>query len=259
LSLSAKALISLVVLAGTCVLLYAAIRPTSRNIAQFICYLLIAILACSAIGIGDRIVAAPAPPAAAPPLPSSFFGTLTRAGAKVATGTDVSAWIGDTRVAETASFEADGVSVYRIDVPGDFLETPAADRVEALPPGFEPIASTASAPYAAIEDRRRHLYAVQFHPEVVHTPNGQEMLRRFLYDICGCSPSWTMASVIAHEYPRTWVKVLVYGAAATVSVARFTGREHFASDIAVGSVLGYLIGRHVFHAHCSAEFSEECR
>jgi membrane-associated phospholipid phosphatase len=71
--------------------------------------------------------------------------------------------------------------------------------------------------------------------------------------------AWTMASVIAHEYPRPWVKVLVYGAAATVSVARFTGREHFASDIAVGSVLGYLIGRHVFHAHCSAEFSEACR
>jgi len=71
--------------------------------------------------------------------------------------------------------------------------------------------------------------------------------------------AWTMASVIAHEYPHKWVKVLVYGAAGAVSVTRFTGREHFASDIAVGSILGYLIGRHVFHVHCNADFSEACR
>src|SRR5260221_13710840 len=71
--------------------------------------------------------------------------------------------------------------------------------------------------------------------------------------------AWTMASVIAHEYPHKWVKVLVYGAAGAVSVTRFTGREHFASDIAVGSILGYLIGCHVFHAHCNADFSEACR
>jgi len=71
--------------------------------------------------------------------------------------------------------------------------------------------------------------------------------------------AWTMASVIAHEYPHKWVKVLVYGAAGAVSVTRFTGREHFASDIAVGSMLGYLIGRHVFHVHCNADFSEACR
>ena len=71
--------------------------------------------------------------------------------------------------------------------------------------------------------------------------------------------AWTMASVIAHEYPHKWVKVLVYGVAGAVSVARFTGREHFASDIAVGSILGYLIGRHVFHVGCNADFSEACR
>jgi membrane-associated phospholipid phosphatase len=70
--------------------------------------------------------------------------------------------------------------------------------------------------------------------------------------------AWTMASVIAHEYPRRWVKILVYGTATAVSVTRFTGREHFVSDVAVGSFLGYFLGRHVFHAHCSTEFSEAC-
>jgi membrane-associated phospholipid phosphatase len=70
--------------------------------------------------------------------------------------------------------------------------------------------------------------------------------------------AWTMASVIAHEYPRRWVKILVYGTATAVSVTRFTGREHFVSDVAVGSFLGYFIGRHIFHAHCSTEFSDAC-
>jgi len=71
--------------------------------------------------------------------------------------------------------------------------------------------------------------------------------------------AWTMATVVAHEYPRWWVKVLFYGAAATVSVTRFTAHDHFASDTFVGTALGYFIGRHIFHAHCKPEFSEACR
>jgi membrane-associated phospholipid phosphatase len=70
--------------------------------------------------------------------------------------------------------------------------------------------------------------------------------------------TWAMASVVAHEYPRPWLKVLAYGAALSVSGARLTGRNHFASDIWVGSVLGYLIGTHIFHAHCDPELSEAC-
>jgi membrane-associated phospholipid phosphatase len=70
--------------------------------------------------------------------------------------------------------------------------------------------------------------------------------------------TWSMASVIAHEYPRPWVKWLVYGTATAVSVTRFTGREHFPSDVAVGSVIGYLIGRHIFQAHCKTGLSESC-
>ena len=70
--------------------------------------------------------------------------------------------------------------------------------------------------------------------------------------------TWSMASVIAHEYPKTWVKFLAYGAALTVSATRFTGRNHFPSDIFVGSTLGYLIGTSIFHAHCNPDFSDAC-
>lgn len=70
--------------------------------------------------------------------------------------------------------------------------------------------------------------------------------------------TWTMATVLAHEYPKTWVKILAYGAASTVSVARLTGRNHFTSDIWVGSVLGYLIGTHIFHMRCDPTLSESC-
>ena len=70
--------------------------------------------------------------------------------------------------------------------------------------------------------------------------------------------TWAMASVVAHEYPRTWVKLLSYGAAFSVSAGRLTGRNHFASDIWVGSIFGYLIGTHIFHAHCDPTLSEGC-
>jgi GMP synthase (glutamine-hydrolysing) len=82
------------------------------------------------------------------------------------------------------------------------------DHAEAIPPGFEPIASTPNAPYAAIEDRRRHFYAVQFHPEVVHTPRGKDVLRNFAYDVCGCAGAWSMRAYaeIAVEQIRAQVK-----------------------------------------------------
>jgi membrane-associated phospholipid phosphatase len=70
--------------------------------------------------------------------------------------------------------------------------------------------------------------------------------------------TWTMAAVIAHEYPRTWVKILAYTTATSVSMARYTGREHFLSDVAVGGFIGYFIGRHIFKLHCSTEFSQRC-
>ena len=73
------------------------------------------------------------------------------------------------------------------------------DLVESTPPGFEVLARTRQAPVAAMADAARKLYGVQFHPEVVHTPRGQDILRNFLYDICGCTGSWTMGSFIEHS------------------------------------------------------------
>lgn len=70
------------------------------------------------------------------------------------------------------------------------------DLVETPPPGFEIVAKTASTPVAAMENQERRLYGVQFHPEVVHTPRGTEVLRNFLYNACGLKGTWTPASFI---------------------------------------------------------------
>ncbi len=70
------------------------------------------------------------------------------------------------------------------------------DRVEQPAEGFEAIASTVSAPYAAIRHASKRLFGVQFHPEVTHTPRGSEILRNFLYGICGATGDWRMSSFI---------------------------------------------------------------
>lgn len=68
------------------------------------------------------------------------------------------------------------------------------DRIERLPGGFRITAHTGNCPVAAMEDSDRNLYAVQFHPEVVHTPEGAAMLRHFVRDICRCDGSWRMSA-----------------------------------------------------------------
>jgi len=71
-----------------------------------------------------------------------------------------------------------------------------SDHVTELPKGFVVDASTPHAPVAAMSDRSRKLYAVQFHPEVRHSVHGNEMIRNFLYRICGCKGDWSMESFI---------------------------------------------------------------
>ena len=66
------------------------------------------------------------------------------------------------------------------------------DNVSQAPEGFEVIAHTANLPIAAMADMRRGLYGLQFHPEVVHTPSGKDIIANFLFHVCGCSASWTM-------------------------------------------------------------------
>ncbi len=70
------------------------------------------------------------------------------------------------------------------------------DRLSELPPGFSVIGKSRSAPLAAIADPERKLYGIQFHPEVAHTPRGAELLRAFLFDVAGLSPSWTPGSFV---------------------------------------------------------------
>ncbi|MEM1140779.1 MAG: glutamine-hydrolyzing GMP synthase, partial [Pseudomonadota bacterium] len=66
------------------------------------------------------------------------------------------------------------------------------DRVSHIPEGFRVVATTPSAPFAAIADDARRFYGVQFHPEVVHTPRGAALLARFAHTICGCGNDWSM-------------------------------------------------------------------
>ncbi|SFS01945.1 glutamine-hydrolyzing GMP synthase [Sphingomonas jatrophae] len=67
------------------------------------------------------------------------------------------------------------------------------DKVDALPPGFEPVAVSEGAPYAVTADEARRFYGVQFHPEVVHTPDGGRLIATFARHVCGLAGDWTMA------------------------------------------------------------------
>jgi GMP synthase (glutamine-hydrolysing) len=71
------------------------------------------------------------------------------------------------------------------------------DSIKRLPDGFRPTARTESTPYAAVADPDRRLYGIQFHPEVVHTPHGREILRNFVVEIAGARQNWTAANFIA--------------------------------------------------------------
>ena len=68
------------------------------------------------------------------------------------------------------------------------------DKVSKIPEGFKVIAKSENAPFAAISNEEKQIYGVQFHPEVVHTPNGSKMLKNFTHLICGCDGDWTIES-----------------------------------------------------------------
>ncbi|RJK92631.1 glutamine-hydrolyzing GMP synthase [Vallicoccus soli] len=73
------------------------------------------------------------------------------------------------------------------------------DAVSEAPPGFSVVARTGATPVAAFEDVDRGLAGVQFHPEVLHSEHGQAVLEHFLYEVAGCTPSWTMTGVIEDQ------------------------------------------------------------
>jgi GMP synthase (glutamine-hydrolysing) len=76
------------------------------------------------------------------------------------------------------------------------------DQVHGLNGTFDTIASTPTCPHAAVKHRHKPIFGVQFHPEVTHTPHGADVLRNFVYEICGCHGSWTMADFLDSEIER---------------------------------------------------------
>jgi GMP synthase (glutamine-hydrolysing) len=76
------------------------------------------------------------------------------------------------------------------------------DTVFSPPSGFKALASSTASPVAAVESVERGVYGIQFHPEVVHTPYGQDILTRFLSEICGCERSWSAASIVEDQIAR---------------------------------------------------------
>ncbi len=81
------------------------------------------------------------------------------------------------------------------------------DTVYEAPPGFTALAASTESPVAAVEHAEKGLYGIQFHPEVVHTPYGTQILERFLEDICGCERTWSPASVVEEQVERIRAQV----------------------------------------------------
>lgn len=81
------------------------------------------------------------------------------------------------------------------------------DRIEELPTGFRALASTSSTAYAVVGNEMRHWYGIQFHPEVAHTTYGRDLLRNFLYAVCGCTPNWQPASFVAQAVEQVAAQV----------------------------------------------------
>ncbi|MBV8431282.1 MAG: glutamine-hydrolyzing GMP synthase, partial [Solirubrobacterales bacterium] len=81
------------------------------------------------------------------------------------------------------------------------------DTVFSPPPGFTALASSSASPVAAFESVERELYGIQFHPEVLHTPYGTQVLTNFLQDVCGCELTWSPRSVIDEQIERIRAQV----------------------------------------------------
>jgi GMP synthase (glutamine-hydrolysing) len=117
---------------------------------------------------------------------------------------DLGGSVEHTDVAEfgKADLRADESALFHHLPPEQTVWMSHRDSVTAPPAGAVVTASSPTTPIAAFEDPTRRLYGVQFHPEVVHTPHGQEILKNFLYEVAGAPPTWTPAAVIEEQVAR---------------------------------------------------------
>jgi GMP synthase (glutamine-hydrolysing) len=120
-------------------------------------------------------------------------GSVEATGAREYGGTDLAVREGGVLLGDLAAHETVWMS--------------HADTVERAPDGFRVTASTEVTPVAAMEDRERGLFGVQFHPEVAHTSRGLDVMKRFLYDGCGLLPEWTPTGVIERSVERIRAQV----------------------------------------------------
>jgi GMP synthase (glutamine-hydrolysing) len=109
----------------------------------------------------------------------------------------------------TLKVTGDGDGLFHGFTPGEEIAVwmSHGDRIEALPGGFSVTGESANCPAAAMAAPARKFWGVQFHPEVVHTPRGGEVLANFLFRICGCTPNWTMASFVTDAVSAVAAKV----------------------------------------------------
>jgi GMP synthase (glutamine-hydrolysing) len=109
----------------------------------------------------------------------------------------------------TLKVTGDGDGLFHGFTPGEEIAVwmSHGDRIEALPGGFSVTGESANCPAAAMAAPARKFWGVQFHPEVVHTPRGGEVLANFLFRICGCTPTWTMASFVTEAVSAVAAKV----------------------------------------------------
>jgi GMP synthase (glutamine-hydrolysing) len=109
------------------------------------------------------------------------------------------------------------------------------DHVEKLPPGFQHLASGQGCPIAAMADEARGFYAIQFHPEVVHTPRGKDILSNFVHGICGCGDGWTAANFLEESVARIRSQV---DASANVICGLSGGVDSSVAAVVVNKAIG---------------------
>ncbi len=131
------------------------------------------------------------------------------------------------------------------------------DAVVRAPAGFTVTAETDGAPVAAMEDPDRRMYGVQFHPEVVHTPFGTDLLKGFLFDVCDCTPTWTAAHVIDEQVARIRAQVGDQRAICGLSGGVDSAVAALLVHKAIGDRLTCVFVDHGFMRHNEAEQVEQ--